>query len=59
MVLLGSKSTAFYQSKDWNKTNKLKMTYKRGTVKLFTFSFENIAVLLKFSAVHPKFRQCA
>ena len=30
----------FYQSQDWSKTNKLKMTNKRGTVKLFTFSFE-------------------
>ena len=25
---------------DWNKSNQLKMTYKRGTVKLFTFSSE-------------------
>ena len=39
------------------------MTNKRGIVKLFPFSFEidapNIAVLLKFSAVRLKFRQCA
>ena len=40
MVLLRSKSTVFYQSQDWNKTNTLKMTCKRGTVKLFTFSFQ-------------------
>ena len=63
-VLLRSKSTPFYQSKDWNKTNKLKKTYKRGTVKLFTFSFEIdapdiISCAPKISAVRPKFGQCA
>ena len=35
-----SKSAVFYQSQDWSKSKKLKMTNKRGTVKLFTFSFE-------------------
>ena len=40
MVLLRSKSAMFYQSQDWSKSNKLKMKNKRGTVKLFTFSFE-------------------
>ena len=40
MVLLRSKSAVFYQSQDWSKSNKLKMTNKRGTVKPFTFSFE-------------------
>ena len=57
MVLLGSKSTAFYQSKDWNETNKLKMTYKRGTVKLFTFSFEIDAPDIISCA--PKIFSCA
>ena len=40
MVLLRSKSAMFYQSQDWSKSNELKMTNKRGTVKLFTSSFE-------------------
>ena len=40
-VLLHSKMAVFYQSQDWNKSNyQLKMTYKQGTVILFTFSFE-------------------
>ena len=34
-ILLHSKSAVFYQSQDWNESNKLKMTYIRGTVKLF------------------------
>ena len=33
MVLLRSKSAVFYQSQDSSKSNKLKMTNKRGTVK--------------------------
>ena len=31
-VLLRGKSAVFYQSRDWNKSNKLKMTFKRSTV---------------------------
>ena len=39
--VLHSKLAVFYQSQDWNKSNKLKMTYEHGTVKLFTFFFWN------------------
>ena len=38
---LYSKLAVFYQSQDSNKSNKLKMTYEHGTVKLFTFFFWN------------------
>ena len=31
MVLLRSKSAVFYQSQEWSKSNKLKMTNKCGT----------------------------
>ena len=36
-VLLHSKSAVFYQPQDRSKSNKLKMTIKRGTVKLLLF----------------------
>ena len=57
MVLLRSKSAVFYQSQDWSKSNKLKMTNKRGTVKLFTFSFEIDAPNIISCA--PKIFSCA
>ena len=56
-VLLRSKSAVFYQSQDWSKSNKLKMTNKRGTVKLFTFSFEIDAPNIISCA--PKIFSCA
>ena len=57
MVLLRSKSAVFYQSQDLTKSNKLKVTNKRGTVKLFTFSFEIDAPNIISCA--PKIFSCA
>ena len=56
-VLLRSKLAAFYQSQDWSKSNKLKMTNNRDTVKLFTFSFEIDAPNIISCA--PKIFSCA
>ena len=47
----------FYQPQDWGKINEMKMTNKRGTVKLFTFSFEIDAPNIMSCA--PKIFSCA
>ena len=48
----------FYQSQDRKKSNKLKMTYKLGTVKLFAFSFE-IDHTPNIISCAPQFFSCA
>ena len=46
-VLLHSKSAVFYQSRDWNKTKKSKMTYKSGTVNSLTPSWGETVIQIQ------------